>query len=46
MEIRLEVQMGIGRGLIHISAIGGVSIPEVLNELETEPGKSKILAYF
>ena len=46
MEICLEVQQEIDRGQIPRSAMGGVSISEVLNALESEPAESKILAYF
>ena len=46
MEICLEAQQEIDRGLISCSAIGGVSSSEVLTALESEPGESKILAYF
>ena len=40
MQICLEVQQGIDRGLISCSALG-VAISEVLNDLESEPGDLK-----
>ena len=47
MEIRLEVQQEIDRGQISCIALGGgrgISISEVVNALESEPGESKIPA--
>ena len=46
MEICLEVQREIDRGQISRSAMGEISISEVLNDIESEPEESKILAYF
>ena len=46
MGICLEVKLDIGRRLLKTNAIGEISISEVLSALETEPGESKILAYF
>ena len=46
MGICLEVQREIDRGQIPRIAIGEISISEVLNALESEPGDSKILEYF
>ena len=46
MEIRLEVQQEIEEGRIPSSALGGISISEVLTELRNEPGESKTLPYF
>ena len=46
MGIFLKVQPDIDQGLLKGSAIGDISISEVLSALETEPEDSKILAYF
>ena len=43
MEICLEVQQEIDRGQISRIALVVISISEVLNALESEPGESKIL---
>ena len=45
MEICLEVQQEIEEGRIPSSALGGVSISEVLTALRNEPGESKTLPY-
>ena len=45
MGIFLEVKLEIDIGIIPKSALW-VSIPEALSAIETEPGESKILAYF
>ena len=46
MQICLEVQLGVEQGLIPTSALGGVSISEVLTALDNEPEESKTLSYF
>ena len=46
MEIFLEVQLGIGQCLIPKSALGGVSISEVLSAIATVAEESKIIEYF
>ena len=46
MEICLEVQQEIGEGRIPSSALGEISISEVLTALGNEPGESKTLSYF
>ena len=46
MEICLEVQVGIEEGRIPMSALGEVSISDVLTDLEGEHEESKTLSYF
>ena len=46
MEIFLDAQLGIYQCLLKGSAVGEISISEVLSALKTEPGESKILSYF
>ena len=46
MEIYLESKQEIDRIQITRSAIWGISISEVLDDLESEPEESKIPAYF
>ena len=46
MKISREVQQEIDRGQIPRIALGGISISEVPYAFESEPGESKILAYF
>ena len=46
MEIRLSAQPEIEEGRIPSSALGGITISEVLNALGNEPGESKTLPYF
>ena len=46
MEICLEVQVWIEEGRIPISALGEVSISDVLTALGGEPEESKTLSYF
>ena len=46
MEICLEVQLGIEEGRIPMSALGEVSIPDVLTALGGEQKESKTLSYF
>ena len=46
MEICLEVQLGIEGGRIPMSALGEVSISEVLTALGGEREESKTLSYF
>ena len=43
MEICLEVQLGIDKCQIKSSAMGAISMTEVLSALETEPDETKIL---
>ena len=45
MEICLEVQGGVEQGLIHPSALGEISMSEVLTALEDEPEESKNLPF-
>ena len=46
MEIRLSAQPEIEEGRIPSSALGGITISEVLTALGNEPDGSKNLSYF
>ena len=46
MEICLEVQGEIEQGLVPTSALGEISISEVLTALGNEPEESKNLPFF
>ena len=46
MEIRLEVQYEIGKGLTSDISLVGIAISEVLTALESGPERSKNIEYF
>ena len=46
MEISLALQAEIDQGVASASTLGGISAPEVLSALESEPDRSKNIEYF
>ena len=46
MEICLEAQQEIEKGLLPPNILGEISMPEVLKALGEEPGESKTLPFF